>query len=128
VVRAIHAEQLAEHGGAQGLRDAGLLAACLARPRNKEAYADADLFELAAAYAYALARSHPFVDGNKRTALVASFTFLAINGCEVEADETEAVQVFQELAAGDIDERSLADWLRRVGRRIADERLGDDGG
>jgi death-on-curing protein len=68
------------------------------------------------------------VDGNKRTALVAAFTFLAINGCEVEADETEAVQVFQELAAGDIDERSLADWLRRVGRRSADERVGDDGG
>lgn len=121
LVRAIQAEQLAEHGGARGLRDQGLLASAVARPRNKSVYANADLFELAAAYAYGLARTHPFVDGNKRTALVASFTFLAINGWEVDADETEAVAIFLDLAAGAIEEASLAAWLRGVSQPLREE-------
>lgn len=121
LVRAIHAEQLAEHGGAKGVRDGGLLASAIARPRNKAVYPSADLFELAAAYAFGLARTHPFVDGNKRTALVASFTFLAINGWEVEVDETDAVQIFLNLAAGKIDEPLLAAWFRRGSRPEQDE-------
>lgn len=116
LLRAIHAEQLAEHGGAKGVRDAGLLASAVARPRNKDANADADRFDLAAAYAFAIARGHPCVDANKRSALVASLAFLAINGRDMDVAETEAVQVFLGLAAGEIDERGLARWFRQCAR------------
>lgn len=113
VVEAIHQRQLAEHGGGTGIRDAGLLASALARPRHRFAYAGQDitLAELAAAYAFGIARNHPFVDGNKRTALVVAFLFLRLNGCTVTASQEETYRTFLALAAGELDEAGLAAWL-----------------
>jgi death-on-curing protein len=113
VARAAHAEQLAEHGGAQGVRDDGLLESAFARPRNLAEYGDPDAAALAAAYAYGLARNHPFVDGNKRTAAVVSETFLALNGYSLTASDAELVVAFLDLAAGDLSEDELADWFRQ---------------
>ena len=112
-VLATHAEQIAEHGGAPGVRDRGLLDSALARPRNLAAYGEPSVFRLAAAYAFGIARNHPFVDGNKRTALVAAATFLLLNGYELAAPEVEAVEVFLRLADGSVDEGALAAWLER---------------
>ena len=110
---AIHAELIAEFGGAPGLRDRGLVESAAARPKHLASYGEPTVFELAAAYAFGLARNHPFVDGNKRIALVAAFTFLELNGLEVSAEEPATVLVFLDLAAGEIDERDLALWLER---------------
>jgi death on curing protein len=110
---AFHMRQLAEHGGGAGLRDAGLLDSALQRPQNKIAYGEPDAAELAAAYAYGIARNHPFIDGNKRTALVASFTFLYLNGYKVTTSQAENVTVFLSLASGDLSEDDLADWFRK---------------
>jgi death-on-curing protein len=109
----MHAQQLAEHGGSEGLRDEGLLESALARPQNLLAYAEAtsSLAELAASYAYGIAKNHPFVDGNKRTALVVSFTFLLINGLVVTAPREDRYFVFYDLAAGKLSEGALAEWL-----------------
>jgi len=114
VVTAIHQRQLAEHGGAEGVRDAGLLASALDRPRNLLAYGDPapDLARLAAAYGFGVARDHPFVDGNKRTALVVMLVFLKLNGVEVAALAQESYEAIMSLAAGNLDEEALADWLR----------------
>jgi death-on-curing protein len=112
MVVAIHDEQLAIHGGSSGLRDAGLLESAIGRPRNKWAYERAELPELAAAYGYGIARNHPFVDGNKRTALLATFTFLGINGIEFIVPEAEAVAMILSLAAGEVSEKSLTRWIR----------------
>jgi death-on-curing protein len=112
VAAAIHREQLDEHGGGQGVRDPGLLESAMARPRNLVAYGDPDAASLAAAYAYGLARNHPFVDGNKRTAAVLSETFLAINGLLLNATDAELVVAFLALAAGELSEEELADWFR----------------
>ncbi len=112
-VLAAHAEQIAEHGGAPGVRDRGLLDSALARPRNLVAYGEPSVFRLAAAYAFGIARNHPFVDGNKRTALVAAATFLLLNGYELAAPEAEAVGVILRLADGSVDEGALAAWLER---------------
>jgi death on curing protein len=112
MVVAIHDEQLAIHGGSSGLRDAGLLESAIGRPRNKWAYESAELAELAAAYGYGIARNHPFVDGNKRTALLAIFTFLGINGIEFIVPEAEAVAMMLSLAAGEVSEESLTRWIR----------------
>lgn len=114
VVVAIHEAQLAEHGGPAGLRDATLLASALARPQQLEAYGSPrpDLAALAAAYGYGLARNHPFVDGNKRTALVVMETFLNLNGWELDADNVDCVQEILLLAGGELDEAALAHWLR----------------
>lgn len=111
---AIHARQLAEHGGAAGVRDAALLSSALARPRQLRAYADppADLPQLAAAYAFGIARNHPFVDGNKRTAFVVCVAFLRLNGLDLDAGTDEKFQVFLDLAAGKMSEASLAEWIR----------------
>lgn len=111
-VLAMHARQLAEHGGGEGLRDDGLLQSALQRPINKFAYDNPDLFDLAAAYAYGVARNHPFVDGNKRTALVASRTFLLINGYQITASKEDRLTTFLNLAAGTITETELAAWFR----------------
>ncbi len=110
-VRAIHQELIAEYGGSPGIRDVGLLESALARPRQLLAYGDPGLFELAAAYAFGIVRNHPFVDGNKRTGMMAAYVFLRINGYRLEASEAEAVVVFQDLAAGEIDEAVLAKWI-----------------
>ncbi len=109
---AVHAEQLAEHGGGEGVRDPGLLESALARPLNLAAYGDPDAAELAAAYAYGIARNHPFVDGNKRTAAVISETFLMLNGHDLGASDAELVVAFLALAAGELTEEELADWFR----------------
>jgi death-on-curing protein len=112
---AIHQRQISEHGGIEGLRDEGLLASALARPQNLLAYAQAppDLAALAAAYAYGIARDHPFVDGNKRTALVAARTFLLLNGVNLEASQDEKYLTFLQLAQGTVTEEQLADWIRK---------------
>jgi death-on-curing protein len=114
-VMAIHQRQISEHGGSEGLRDEGLLASALARPQNVLAYAQPppDLAVLAAAYAYGIARNHPFVDGNKRTALVAARTFLLLNGVNLEANQDEKYLTFLELAQGTLTEEQLADWIRK---------------
>lgn len=112
VATAAHAEQLAEHGGGEGVRDEGLLESAMARPRNLAAYGDPDAAALAAAYAYGIARNHPFVDGNKRTAAVVSETFLVLNGFGLTASDAELVVTFLALAAGELSEEELADWLR----------------
>ena len=109
---AIHDRQLAEHGGGAGVRDAGLLASALTRPQNRWAYGDVDAAELAAAYAYGIARNHPFVDGNKRTAWVLARVFLAMNGHELTFSANEAIAVMLALAAGELSEAELAEWFR----------------
>lgn len=112
VAMAAHAEQLTAHGGGDGVRDAALLDSALARPQNLAAYGDPDVAALAAAYAYGIARNHPFVDGNKRTALVVSETFLILNGQVCTATDPEAVVAFLALAAGELSEDELAEWFR----------------
>jgi len=112
IVIAIHDEQLAIHGGSAGLRDETLLESALGRPRNKRAYEGAELAELAAAYGYGIARNHPFVDGNKRTALLAIYTFLGVNGIDFIAHEADAASMILVLAAGEVSEESLTRWIR----------------
>jgi death on curing protein len=111
-VLTVHAEQLAEHGGAPGVRDEGLLESALARPRQRAAYAESDAAELAAAYGYGIVRDHPFVYGNKRTGFVAAATFLLLNGRAFEASERDVVTTMEQLAAGEPTEQRLADWFR----------------
>ncbi|HMK80355.1 MAG TPA: type II toxin-antitoxin system death-on-curing family toxin [Xanthobacteraceae bacterium] len=117
VILAAHDEQLAEHGGGVGLRDQTLLESALARPLNLFHYGKPSLSELAAAYAFGIARNHPFVDGNKRTALVAAEAFLGLNGFDLTAGDAEVVKIFLALAAGDITEKELAAWIGRNSRR-----------
>jgi death-on-curing protein len=112
VILAVHEEQLAEHGGAAGIRDAGMLESALARPRNLAHYGEPDAPALAAAYGFGLARNHPFVDGNKRSAFVAVELFLHLNGLRLDAPDADCVMVMLSLAAGDIDEPTFAAWLR----------------
>jgi death-on-curing protein len=112
VLRAAHDEQLAEHGGGAGTRDEGLLDSAVARARNQAAYGEPDLADLAAAYGFGIARNHPFVDGNKRTALVAIELFLLLNGAELQATDAECVLTILDLAAGKLDEAELAAWIR----------------
>jgi death-on-curing protein len=112
VVLAVHRRQLAEHGGAEGVRDRGLLDSALARPRHLAAYGEPDLAELAAAYAFGIARNHPFVDGNKRTAYVVCRTLLARNGRTVVATRDEKYATFLALADGTLAESGLAAWIR----------------
>jgi death on curing protein len=112
VVEILHLEQIAEHGGRPGLRDANALESALARPRQLLTYEDdVTLSRLAAALCIGLARGHPFVDGNKRVALVATYAFLAINGRRLEVDEMEAAEVIEAVAAGKLDEPDLGRWI-----------------
>ena len=118
VIHAVHEEQLAEHGGATGVRDEGLLESAMARPRNLAAYGTPDAAALAAAYGFGLARNHPFIDGNKRSAFVAVELFLALNGFDLDAGDADCVVVMLALAAGTLEEAEFADWLRqRIVRR-----------
>jgi death-on-curing protein len=112
MVIAIHDEQLAVHGGPGGVRDKGALESALDRPRNKWAYEQAELPELAAACAYGIAKNHPFVDGNKRTSLLALYTFLGINGVDFVVPEADAAAIILALAAGEVSEESLTRWIR----------------
>jgi death-on-curing protein len=112
VVLAIHDEQIAEHGGTSGVRDRGLLESALARPQNLVAYGDPDLADLAVAYAAGIARNHPFVDGNKRTAWVVAETFVELNGREIDVDDASLYPEMLALAEGRIEEKEFAAWLR----------------
>ena len=112
MIGAIHDEQLALHGGSPGLRDAGLLESALDRPKNKRAYESAELPELAAAYGYGIARNHPFIDGNKRSSLLAIYTFLGVNGIDFRVPEAAAAAMIFALAAGEVSEENLARWIR----------------
>jgi death on curing protein len=116
VLIAVHEEQLAEHGGSAGTRDIGLFESALARPENLAAYGEPDVFELAAAYGYGIARNHPFIDGNKRTAFVACDLFLALNGARLVASDVDCVLTMLKVAAGDITEAAFAAWLRENSR------------
>jgi death-on-curing protein len=113
VVLAVHEEQLAEHGGSPGVRDMGLPESALARPMNLAAYGEPDVAELAASYGFGIARNHPFVDGNKRTAFVSVELFLRLNGYRLSADDSACVLTMLAVAAGEMDEANFADWLRR---------------
>jgi death on curing protein len=112
VVVAIHEAQLAEHGGSAGTRDAGLLESALARPQNLVAYGNPDTADRAAAYGFGVARNHPFVDGNKRTAFVAAELFLRLNAFQLAADDAACVLTMLAVAAGDMDEPAFAQWIR----------------
>ena len=108
----IHAEQLAIHGGPAGIRDQNLLHSALGRPRNKWSYGETEISALAAAYAFGIARNHPFVDGNKRAAFLIMVTFLGKNGIDFAVAEEIATAAILALAAGDIDEDGLTRWIR----------------
>ena len=108
----LHAESLAEHGGRAGLRDEGLLDSALARPLNLVAYGEPDLADLAAAYAFGLAKNHPFVDSNKRAAFLGAGLFLALNGFRLRASQVDATQAMLALAADELSEEAFARWLR----------------
>jgi len=112
VVIAMHGEQIAEHGGSPGIRDAGLLSSALARPQNQVAYGKPSVFNLAAAYAFGVIQNYPFVDGNKRAGFLAAYVFLDLNGWELVASEAEAVSAVMALAIGEMDEAGFSDWLK----------------
>jgi death on curing protein len=111
-VIAIHSRQLRRFGGAAGLRDAGLLRSAIERPINKWHYEQAELPELAAAYAFGLAKNHAFVDGNKRMAFMSMMTFLWKNGVRFVPNQAQATNIIMSLAAGEVSEESLARWIR----------------
>ena len=108
----LHDESLAEHGGAAGLRDEGLLDSALARPLNLDAYGTPDFADLAASYAIGLAKNHGFVDGNKRAAFLATGLFLHLNGYRLSVSQVDATLTMLAVAAGTLDEASFAAWLR----------------
>jgi death on curing protein len=108
----VHSEQLAMFGGPEGIRDRGMLESALARPINQWHYGQTDLASLAAAYAFGLARNHPFVDGNKRIAFQAMMVFLRTNGVRFAPDPAHATSIILSLAAGEVSEESLARWIR----------------
>lgn len=112
----IHRRQLAEHGGGDGVRDAGLLDSALNKPKQLWHYGEPlpDMADLAAAYAYGIACNHPFIDGNKRTALVVCRLFLKLNNIDFVADQTDKYDTFIKLAAGELSEHELAEWIRRT--------------
>ena len=114
VIVAIHEIQLAEHGGAAGVRDAGLLDSALGKPLHLDAYGQPppDAAALAASYGYGLSRNHPFIDGNKRTGFVAAELFLRLHGHVLQADDASCVLTMLAVAAGDISEEDFAAWLR----------------
>jgi death-on-curing protein len=112
VVRAIHDRQIAEHGGGEGIRDAGLLDSALARPKNLVSYATPDAADRAAAYAFGLAKNHAFVDGNKRMAWVCARLFLRLNSIAMTFSPFEAVARMEAVASGAMSESELASWFR----------------
>jgi death-on-curing protein len=126
LIEAVHERQLIEHGGGTGIRDRGMLESALARPRQHHAYgAESDVIALAASYAFGLSRNHPFVDGNKRTAAVACELFLELNGHQLLAADGDLYPVFIAMAAGEMDEATFTDWLRRHARP---QQLGETAG
>ncbi len=112
VVLAIHEEQLIEHGGGAGVRDLALLESALAKPQQLANYSEPDVFDLASAYASGIARNHPFIDGNKRTAWVVARLFLMLHGWDREASDEQSYLTMLSLAAGELDDVGFATWLR----------------
>ena len=111
-VERMHGEQLAQHGGAPGLRDAALLESALARPLNHAGYGKPDVAELGAIYAIAIARNHPFIDGNKRAGFMAMVLFLALNGMPLEAPDADAIVAMLDMAAGELSDFEFTAWVR----------------
>ncbi|MCE1249315.1 MAG: type II toxin-antitoxin system death-on-curing family toxin [Comamonadaceae bacterium] len=116
-LRLLHAESLAEHGGGQGMRDEGLLDSALARPQNLAAYGNPDHAALAASYGVGVAKNHPFIDGNKRAALLATGLFLYLNGYRLHASQADTTLTMLAVAAGDLSEDDFAAWLRTHSQR-----------
>ena len=116
IVDSIHLEQILHHGGSRGVRDKGLVESALARPVNKWQYEGADVFALAAAYGFGIAKNHGFEDGNKRTAFLSLYTFLGLSGYDLDAPEQEVVSVMTAVADGTLDEDRLAEWVRSCAR------------
>ncbi len=116
VVESIHRKEILQHGGSRGIRDRGLIQSALERPINKWQYEGSDVFTLAAAYGFGIAKNHGFEDGNKRTAFVSLYTFLGLNGYDLDAEEEEVVIVMTAVAAGKPDEEALAEWIRACAR------------
>lgn len=108
----VHSEQIAEHGGTDGIRDEGLFESAMSRPLNAFAYGDDDLINLAALYAAGIIKNHPFLDGNKRTGFVASELFLTLNGVALPASDDEVLAAVLSLASGEWDDKDYANWLR----------------
>lgn len=125
---AIHEMLLAEHGGADGIRDDGLLDSALSNPRNLFAYEETDIFRLAAAYAHALTRNHPFQDGNKRVALTVAGVFLELNGFRLEASEADAVSATLALSTRELDEAGFAAWLMDSSKKVRSQGTSKGGG
>nr|WP_269815622.1 type II toxin-antitoxin system death-on-curing family toxin [Parvularcula mediterranea] len=121
VLSILHEEQLLEHGGGRGVRDAGMLESALARPRNSFAYGETDPFALSASYAFGIAKNHPFVDGNKRTAFIASVVFLELNGFVFEGSQLDVVETVLKLAAGELSQDQYAEWLRHNSVPVASD-------
>jgi death-on-curing protein len=114
VLELLHSQTVAEHGGADGLRDEGLFESALARPQNLYHYENiSDVARLAASYGYGLSKNHAFIDGNKRIAFIAAGVFLRLNGYRLAADQAQATLVMLSVAAGSFSEDALADWLRK---------------
>ncbi|MDZ4097071.1 MAG: type II toxin-antitoxin system death-on-curing family toxin [Methylophilaceae bacterium] len=113
IILAVHNEQLAEHGGLAGVRDLGLLESALSRPAHLATYSQPDVAELAAFYGYGIARNHPFIDGNKRTAFVAALLFLALNHYDFATSDTDKVLTMLKVATGEISEAEFAEWIRQ---------------
>ncbi|MDJ0661803.1 MAG: type II toxin-antitoxin system death-on-curing family toxin [Crocosphaera sp.] len=111
IVRAIQKDLVLQYGGIPGIRDDNLLSASLARPRHLSTYENPSIYELAAAYGYGITKKHPFVDGNKRTAFMVMYTFLGLNCYQLNAPEKEVVIIMEQLASGEIEQASLAEWL-----------------
>ena len=118
VIPAVHDEQIAEHGGSAGLRDAALLESALARQLNLAAYGSPDHAELAACYGVAIAKNHPFLDGNKRTAFVAVELFLMLNRWQLNSYDTDAVLMMLAAAAGKTSESAFAEWIRHHSKKV----------
>ncbi len=121
-VLAVHDEQIREHGGLDGLRDRGLLASALAKPQQLAAYGAPDAADLASAYAFGVARNHPFLDGNKRTAFVLAETFLNLNGYVLPATDEDCYLTMIRLAAGELTQEEFAAWVRNNMARIEDQK------
>ncbi len=118
-VYAIHSRQIAEHGGTDGVRDDGLMLSALAKPQNLYAYGEnVEIYELAASYAFGIAKNHPFLDGNKLTAYVVMRTFLLINGFDIEANQEEKYITFLKLAEGNLSEKELVDWIKEKSVKV----------
>lgn len=122
VVSALHRESVARFGGSDGIREIELLESALARPRNRAAYeADVSVFALAADYCFGIARNHPFVDGNKRTSVLAGAVFLSLNGYDFSPPEASIVQVIVALASGEVELEALASWFEEFSLRREEE-------